>query len=378
MANVYIVCPGLGRVNRGFESFAQECFTALSGEDSELTFFLFKGGGSAQAANNIHVCWNIPRSYTLKLVGMDLAYRLENFTFILSLLSKLFTGRPTVILISDSFGARYLMRLKKLFRLSYKVLFSNGGPSGPPYRFDYVHQLTHLHQHEAIRYGEPSAKHTVVPYGFNFNRSDHRLPTHEIEYLKIRLGIPTAKKIIISVGAINRLHKRMNYVIDEVAGLEDIYLIMLGQIDEQETAPIIALAKEKLGTNFTIKTVPQKEVALYYACADIFVLGSLREGFGRVYIEALHAGLPVCAHDHELTRELLSTHGHFADFTKEGALAGLLQQLLANPVSDSARQDYHTYAYNNFSWDVLKPAYLAMMRSTLQNEYDCAIPAGRA
>ena len=41
---VFIVCSGLGRITRGFESFMQECFETLK-EEPDLDVTLYKGGG---------------------------------------------------------------------------------------------------------------------------------------------------------------------------------------------------------------------------------------------------------------------------------------------------------------------------------------------
>ncbi len=192
------------------------------------------------------------------------------------------------------------------------------------------------------------------------------LTADERNALKVRYTIPLTKKIVLSVGALNTTHKRMDYVIEEVSRLDNVHLIMLGQPDEQETAFITALAERKLNGNVTIRTVDKPAVAAYYACADVFVLGSLNEGFGRVYIEALSAGLPVCAHDCALTRELLGNYGHFADFTKGGALFELLQPILQVQTPEAIRQERHRFAYAAYSWSVLKKRYLSMFRTVCQ------------
>ncbi|MFM6225481.1 MAG: glycosyl transferase, partial [Dolichospermum sp.] len=55
---VFLICSGLGNVNRGFESFTQECFNALS-QVPELDIILFKGGGESKKRQI--VLWNFPR-----------------------------------------------------------------------------------------------------------------------------------------------------------------------------------------------------------------------------------------------------------------------------------------------------------------------------
>jgi 1,2-diacylglycerol 3-alpha-glucosyltransferase len=49
MIKVFLICSGLGRIDRGFKSFTQECFDALFGEPG-LEVTLFKGGGIADAS----------------------------------------------------------------------------------------------------------------------------------------------------------------------------------------------------------------------------------------------------------------------------------------------------------------------------------------
>jgi 1,2-diacylglycerol 3-alpha-glucosyltransferase len=357
---VFIVCTGLGRVNRGFETFAQECFDALKKNDKSLEFILLRGAKNGKLIDNEYVCWNMSRQSTTRLLGPDNAYRFENMTFVLSLIPKIVHDQPAIILISDFFAACYLMHLKKCFGFTYKVLFSNGGPSGPPYIFDHIHQLSDFYFREAIAYGELPVKHTVIPYGFSIENAFRFISIDERTLLKKTLGIATDKRIILSVGAVNASHKRMNYLIDEVAKLDETWLIILGQFG-QETNDIIRRANQKLPNRVIIKTVKQESVGLYYACADLFVLASLREGFGRSYIEALAAGLPVCAHDYEMARELLLHHGYYADFTKENALATLISDVLKLPLTDQIRKERHSFAYNRFSWQSLKNDYLSMI-----------------
>lgn len=59
MIGVFIICSGLGRVKRGYESFTQECFEALSQETS-LDITLFKGGGESSGKDI--TLWNLPRT----------------------------------------------------------------------------------------------------------------------------------------------------------------------------------------------------------------------------------------------------------------------------------------------------------------------------
>src|SRR5262249_7934210 len=149
--------------------------------------------------------------------------------------------------------------------------------------------------------------------------------------LRWKLGLPQDRPIVLSVGWISAEQKRMDYVVREAAPLISgvrghavPFLVMLGAMDEQ-SASIIALAREKLTENFTARSVPHGEVTDYYRASDLFVLASLHEGFGRVFLEALIHGLPVIVHDHPVMRFVLREHGTFADLSRVGVLAEQLR-----------------------------------------------------
>ena len=125
--------------------------------------------------------------------------------------------------------------------------------------------------------------------------------------LRERLALPADRPVVLSVGWISRAHKRMDYVVEEVARLPAPrpFLMLLGAMD-RSSDEIIRLAHERLGPDgFAARSVPYHEVAHYYAAADCFVLASLSEGFGRVFLEALAHGLPVIAHEHPVMRYVL-------------------------------------------------------------------------
>jgi glycosyltransferase involved in cell wall biosynthesis len=168
--------------------------------------------------------------------------------------------------------------------------------------------------------------------------------------------------VALSVGWISRAHKRMHYVVEEVARLPAPrpFLMLLGAID-RSSAEIVRLAHERLGPEgFAARSVRYDEVAPYYAAADCFVLASLGEGFGRVFLEALSHGLPVVAHDHPVMRYVLGAHGIVADLSVEGALARHLSAVLARPPDPCAIRQRWASVRRRFDWTVLAPAYRLM------------------
>jgi 1,2-diacylglycerol 3-alpha-glucosyltransferase len=362
---VFLVCSGLGNVKRGFESFTQECFDALSQEKS-LEITLFKGGGkSSPKAIPLR---NLPRDnwstkQLTKLIGKD-SYFIEQASFCLSLIPHIHQKKPDVIFFSDFALGTMLWHWRRLSKLPYKLLFSNGAPNGPPFsRMDHVQHLTPVHYHMALNAGEPPSKHSLVPYGINVSSYLDIPSKSERESLRRQLNLPTERPIILSVAAINKTHKRMDYLIREVANLPEPrpYLVLLGQ-QTTESPEIFQLSNQLLGlNNFQIRTVDYHEIANFYKVADAFVLASLNEGLPRVLLEAMSNGLPCLAHDYEITRFVLGEQGYLANLQLTGSLADLISKVLAEGNNESKRRLNHSSVYERFSWERLRPGYIEMI-----------------
>ena len=177
----------------------------------------------------------------------------------------------------------------------------------------------------------------------------------EREALRRALGVPVDVPLVLSVGALNCTHKRMDYVIAEVAAMKaQPHLLLLGA-ETAETGLVRARAAELLSDRCTIRTLPRDEVRSAYRAADAFVLASLTEGFGIAQVEALAAGLPAVAHDTPTTAYVLGPHGVRADLRAPGALAPVLDRLLDTGSDDAKAR--HDWAWNTFSWERLAPSY---------------------
>ncbi|MEQ8971690.1 MAG: glycosyltransferase family 4 protein [Coleofasciculus sp. C1-SOL-03] len=364
---VFIVCSGLGRIQRGFESFTQECFEALS-KVKYIDITLFKGGGQSNAKEM--TLWNLPRHSWLAMQFGQMtrrgAYYIEQASFALSLLPHLYRQQPDVIYYSDGTVGNVLWHWRRFTKQSYKLLFSNGAPFFPPLLpyYDHLQQVAPSHLQVALDRGVPAAKQTLIPYGVKIPAELKLLSFPERETLRRQLRLPQKRQIILSVGAINKSHKRMDYLIREIGTLSEPrpYLLLLGQ-QESQSPEILQLGNQLLGTdNFQVRTVASHQVADYYRVADAFVLASLTEGFGRVFLEAMSYGLPCLAHDYEVARFVLGKEGYFANFELPGSLADLIYKVLVEVHDESKCYLRHRSVYDRFSWKKLLSSYSDMIQ----------------
>lgn len=361
---VFLVCTGVGHVHRGYESFTEECFAALK-NSTAFQLYLLKGGGPA-AQQAIRVpCLQRGSIWTKKLARLwgTEAYFIEQFSFFLAMLPLLLWYQPKVIYYSDFKLGTWLWQLRRFLQFRYQLLFSNGAPNGPPFsRMDHVQQLLPCHYTAALKAGASAAQMTVLPYAFNLPPLQN-LTTHKTTY-KIALHLPIEKKIIVSVGAVNCYHKRMDYVVKEFAQLDttQYHLVILGQI-EAESPQVIQLAQQMLPENtYLIQQVSAPVVRDYLLAADYFVLASLQEGFGRVLIEALGAGLLPIVHQHVIMQEALQNYGVYVNMEASGSLLKGIDTVNAmNPDPQVLWQ----YAYRQYDWAVLKPRYEQLIHSLI-------------
>lgn len=238
-----------------------------------------------------------------------------------------------------------------------------------PFKYgDYVQHLNPYGFQNAIEKGECIDRNFFVPYGVNIEH-DLIIPNFaEKENLRHMLNLPEKQTLIISVGAVNKYHKRMDYIIRELSSLPRPrpYLLLIGQ-EDRETPEISCLGNRLLGADsFRIINVRKDQLDNYYKIADIFVLASLRETFGRASVEAMARGLPCLAHDYEINRFILGGYGYLADFTLNGSLTDLLSKLPTEHNRELALAR-HRFVYERFSWDKLRVSYANLFRSCFLN-----------
>ena len=359
---VVIACPGLGHERRGFETFADECFRALHG-DERLELELAKGGGPRRP-REVRIP-NAPRgSRAAKRVGRGLhrdAYWLEQATFTAALAPRLLAVRPDVVYLSEWATGVWLGRWRDLARLRFRVLLSNGGSYMPPFDgFDHVQQLTKPHFDAALAGGEPPERHSLVPYGFSI--PDRVATPDEKARLRKQLSLPPDRSIAIAVGSLDVTLKRHDQVVRAAARTRARpFVILLGQRG-LETPQLESLTASLLDpTDYLVASAEPEAVHDYLAAADVFVLASPREGMGRAPVEAAAAGLPCIVNDHPVLREVLGGVARYVDTADADAIAAALDAELADPGGPERAEERRRTMHERYDWSSLLDRYVEML-----------------
>ena len=267
---VALVCTGLGKVWRGYERFANDLFHLLR-NDVDIT--LFKGGGEKGGGevivphlNRDGILSTLP---FIRSSSYRSSYYFEVLSFLGFLLPRLMKEGYDILHFTDCPLANFLFHVRTKLKLKFRfqTLFTNGNPviDESCHRVDYLHQLTPLQVKDLLNFGIPAEKMIEIPFGVHCDvlseRKDRRV-------LRIQYGIPQDKIVVLAVSAINRNHKRIDYLVSEVARLgSDYFLLVAGHMEDPS---IEELARKKLGDNFKFMHLPFERANELYQLADVF------------------------------------------------------------------------------------------------------------
>ena len=122
-----------------------------------------------------------------------------------------------------------------------------------------------------------------------------------IKLLRNKYQIGELDKIIITVCRISMKDRSKGYnkVIQSLIKVKKVFpsvkYFIIGSYDNVERDSILLLA-ESIGLKknvFVIGFVEQSMIASYYSIADVFIMPSIKEGFGNVFIESMYYKVPV-------------------------------------------------------------------------------------
>ena len=155
----------------------------------------------------------------------------------------------------------------------------------------------------------------------------------QLDKLK-KTNLNLTKPVVLTVAALSK-YKNVDKVIEAVS-MTNSSLLLIGDGEESES---ISRALAKLPNEFRwIKGVDPLEISSYYAAADIFCfVPDSQEAFGRVYLEAMAAGLPIIATDDAIRRSIVGQSGYYVS-PKD--VEGIATLIVKNALID--RIDYHS------------------------------------
>ncbi len=360
---IFLVCTGLGIVQRGFETYIADLTGKLQSSTTTFTTTLYSGGKYESNKVNSKQLFCISRNNRVLnfLFGHAIVSELELYSFFLSLLLETILNKPNVIYLGEYKLYCYLFKIRKLFNLSFSLVLYTGGQVSPglyDVEKDFVHHVTDVYYNELVKRGYPKERQFVLPHFISLSEKNHALT-------QVQLSSNSAgKKIIVSVGMIDSKIKRMDQFVKVLAKEPKKYFpILLGE-STSDTPIIISQLENSFGkNNFFLGKVNRGELFSYLNHADLFMLLSPRESFGLAAIEALSVGLPVICCDYSESRYVLKNVGTFVECNDPNKIKDKVDEILAIEPTDTEIQQRIDFVKNNYSWEFLGNKYLQMFES---------------
>jgi 1,2-diacylglycerol 3-alpha-glucosyltransferase len=342
-----LVTSGLGNINRGFEVSTARWYDALSRyTDMDVRLFC---GGPYESGKQL---WNFPRNsawtkpinyipFMSEKQRWEFTYGVEQVSFWSALNFELLAFKPDVIWLKDV-PLAFLLRASRIaFGLNFKIIFANGGMLRPqsyaPY--DVIQQIEMHSYEEALNFGIPEDRLELISNCVPVPKESADLdPIQERTKTRQSLGLKESDWVIVCVAAWNSYHKRIDYLLDEVAALNDpnCKLLLCGA-PEVDTAKLKGQGERLLGDRVQWLNVRQDKLIDVLKASDVFVLPSLREHLGNAQIEAILAGLPMVVHPHDGARFVLDDDYWMTDLSQPGNLTKRLIWMRENAEANRER-----------------------------------------
>jgi len=374
---IAICSSKLEHVTRGVETWTKDTAQVLYEKGLDVT--LYKGSGAIRfpyektlrsVKENTRLSRKLMRLLPpfLWRIGLGKADQLEETTFAFSVYIEAIKHRFDIIHTQDAHVANFLNFLSRCCLLSSKVILGHGTEEPFEFlkRFRYVQHLAPFHLEEATRACGKKDGWFAIP---NFVDIEKFTPTPQ-RSIRDELKIPANAFVILSVAAIKSTHKRLDYLIREVAslnhkGLNSIYLLIAGS-RTNETDKILQLGNQTLGSNIRfLVNRPHEELPAIYNTADVFALCSLKEMMPIALLEALSSGLPCLGHKYPVIEWMIGEGGETLDM-QEGQLAKVLNKYMDPDYRKFISVQARAQAVRNFSKDVVAGEIIRMYENIIE------------
>jgi 1,2-diacylglycerol 3-alpha-glucosyltransferase len=327
---IALVCTGLGVVRRGFEVSTLAWARALRA-DRRFEVEVYSGGATTESKRLPCLTQNsAPVRLARKWGILQDGARLQQRTFAPALRRELRRSRPDFVWMQEWTLARNIQGWLRHEAIRTRLIFCNGAPVSPAdcRDFDLVVDLHEAAYSASLAAGIPADRLGLMPHPCAIAPWEG-----SPESARARLGLRVDRWVVACVAAWNRHHKRIHVLIEAAAraGVPELHLLLCGQ-PEREAPGLKSMADELMPGRCTWLTLPPEQLPAVYAAADLFVLPSLTEGLGAVFIEAGGAGVPVLANRMPATESIFGRdYPGLMDMTSPSDLAIRLQREHAAP-----------------------------------------------
>ena len=330
---IAIASTYLGQAKRGIESWAADLAAELHRRGADVA--LFRGGGPGalsyerylRCADSRRACWRAVTGRWGWRLGLGSPATAQQMTFGWRLAWALRRGRFDLVHIQDPWLGRVLETARRRGVHRAQVIFMHGTEEDFTFlsRFQYVQEQAPWYLEQHRQHGlPPGAPWFVIPSFVDcarFSPGDGRAA-------RAKFGLPADRFIVLDVAALRLAHKRLDWLIREVATLRrerpDALLVVAGA-PTTETSAVEQLARAELGEHCRLLPgVQRADMPDLYRAADVVAHPSLRELFGLVFVEALACGTPVIGHTFPVTQWIIGPGGTTVDMEQPGHLARTL------------------------------------------------------
>ena len=178
----------------------------------------------------------------------------------------------------------------------------------------------------------PPSKITVLN-----NCLDPFLPqpvTDNFNSMRAELGIPDSAKVMLTLTRLSVTERKKGYL-DVISAmgklLQEIpalYYVIAGGYDDEERNVIMKHAANCNVSNRVILPgfIPDDKLPSLFASCDLYIMPSIKEGFGIVFIEALYYGLPVIAGNADGSVDAMQS-GRLGTLVTPGNIASIVQAI---------------------------------------------------
>ena len=227
----------------------------------------------------------------------------------------------------------------------------------------------------------PDTKIVEIPNGVDTRR--FRVASDKMKTRRM-WNIPEDRPLLLTVG---RNHRKKGFsAIPEVAqslksrGVPFFWLVigheteLLDPLITQAGVSDVVRTEREIGISrgsdngAEPPSVPDERLIQLYQCADVFLYPSHLEGFPRVIIEAMAAGVPVVTTDAPGCRDVVR-HGHTGLLAKPNDIEGFsthIQSLIEDSALRHRLIERGVQHCQRYDWDVVVDSYEGLYRSLIE------------